>query len=1170
MIIKANRKITVLLAIILLITSLFGCTQKVIGSDEQMVIDLKSTVLKIGEETTITPAITPTNATIQDVVIENESVADVSFSENSITVTANSIGFTSAVVKVQNESDTIEETLNITVTEKSQNENSKTINIIENGKALPIIIDKEYENNENQYTQISRAVGDLRQDMALVSGILKQDDIPMDDNTQKKLERLNSLDGEKVSKLLLGSDVNIETAIIVGSIESSEIIKQIILDGKFDEAGEIIGSWEAYAIKQISNPIDGVENAIVIAGSDARGTIYGIYEISEYLGISPWYWWSDVAVDVKENITYNNDTIINEGPDVQYRGIFINDEEQFVNWAENYFPHDLSMDGTKLSGPNEYIYSHIFELLLRLNANTLWPAMHEYTTAFNYNTDENSIPINAQVASEYGIVMSSSHCEVMLRNNVGEWQNWYNLNKEKYDIKGDDYNKAYDYTLNKDAILAYWRERLEANKDFENIFVLGIRGVHDGKPLYSRLALSGYGFGESGVVNMMKDVITEQRKMIAEVYGSEDAVPQVFIPYKEMNDYYNHNDGELANWLADDIIIMYAEDNFNYLRQTSTEAERARDGGLGIYYHNSYWGWPKSYLWLNSTSTTLMYEEMKKAYDTGADKYWILNVGDLKPGELNAEFFLNMAFNIDRYDDTTIYSDFYKNQAIRDYRLSQTDAEIYADALKQVNSYISTKKAEFFGFESAGSDTVPSFSKDWIFQYSLVENGDEAQRIVNGWNEIVDDLGGIWNKMGDEYKDSFYEQVYHSVLSNRDVNEAYVYYWKNLLYAQQGRYNSTLEYANLSKEASKNVTENQDYYNSINNGKWNNMLNYEHIIHYQTNQGILRLSNNMYASQPTAQEGVGAVCEGQTLPTDDVTLQFNSLADNERFIDVFSKNESTENYIIEVSNDFVELSKTKGSVFTEERVTVGIDWSKTENGNNNATISVYNADENANKKDLVAQFKVLAVKNDIILEENSFAEANGFVTLEAEHFSDMIKGEDDSYWAVVENLGQSGDSVKGYPDLAKKVQEDELENAAQLVYRVYFENTGTFNATLYRIPTINEGSENGEERSCCIAVGLQGEKATVLSGNRDTNGEWGNNIMRGYEPLNFEIEIKEKGYHNIVVYKMDSSIAFDKIVIETTSTDSSLVGPFESPNNISNSKSYEIGLLPTEITKLNS
>ena len=1128
-----------------------------VAPEIEEVINLDITIspqtLKEAETVTLAPTLSPFGASITSVVSDAPSIVSASFKDNRITLTGNKQGFATVTVIISYEDKTMDKAFSVSVVSADSYEVPASVTIFDTNSFAPIIMDNVYSDTRS-YNRIKRAANDLRHDTALLTGVISASDIPMDDDLDKKLARLTDTAIPEIA-----SSANAENAIIIGNIEESEIVQSLILSGKLTKASSIKGNWEGFVIEKVKSPLPGIENAIVIAGSDTRGTIYGIYHLSEMMGVSPWYWWSDVAIDTKSSYTFFDD-IVTEGPDVQYRGIFINDEEHFVEWCEHHFPNDKAMDGTNVNGPNKYIYNHMFELLLRLGANTLWPAMHEYTTAFNYDLDIDSIPFNAKAAAEYGIVMSSSHCEIMLRNNVGEWEHWYNQNKSKYNIQGSNYSNAYDYTLNKEAILAYWKERLISNKDFESIFVLGIRGVHDGAPKYANLSGAGYGSGNDGIVNMMKDVITEQRKMIKEIYGSEDSVPQVFIPYKEMNTYYNHNNGDLAAWLPDDIIVMYAEDNQNYLRQTSTAAERARKGGLGIYYHNSYWGVPKSYLWLNSTSTTLMYEEMKKAYDTGAEKYWILNVGDLKPGELNMDFFMRMAWDVEKFDDTTIYSDFYKQQAMRDYNLSEDAAEIYAEAVREINALILTKKAEFFGYSVTQSTTVPAFPSANAFPFSVTENGDEGQILVDRWNSVVDTLSSIYDSLDEEYKNSFYEQIYHFALSYRNRNEEYVYYWKNNLYAQQGRYASTIAYADLSREAVSRIKSDQAYYGSLNDGKWSKILNYDHVIGYQPDQGALLVNDSKYTTASPS-NGVGAVCEGQSLPTDNVTLTFNSLADNSRFIDVFGKNIFEEGYVIEC-DDFITLSKTSGNVYTEDRIIVSIDWEKLSDGVTDGKITVFNADTNGNKTDEVNSFNVKATKSDITLEENSYSEANGFVVIEAEHYTEAIPASDDSYWAALENLGQSGDSVKGFPDLAQKGNIYNPSSTAQLVYRIYFETEGTFTGTLHRLPTLNEGSENNEARSCQIAIGLKDETPTILSGNRNTSGSWGANVMRGYEPLTFSITIPEKGYYDLVVYKVDASIAFDRIVIETTASDSSHIGPNESPNSIVSAKETVIGSIP--------
>ncbi|MDO4562361.1 MAG: glycosyl hydrolase 115 family protein [Clostridia bacterium] len=1119
--------------------------------------------LKVGESKTVTPIFSYENVAISAVSTDSE-VAQAEIEGKSIAITAHKAGFAQIVVSGEaalenNSIMTARTSFHVTVTKQSAESAGAPVNLIKDGKVLlPIIIDAEYEKDSSGHRKIHRAVGDLRQDFALVSGGMSVNDIPMDDTTKKKEHRLAAMPQDKLPRILTSAATE-KTAIIIGSISSSAIIRSIISEGLLDEAAQIAGTWECYCIKTVQNPIAGIDSAIVIAGSDTRGTIYGIYKLSEYIGVSPWYWWSDVPVEVKTDITYDEVAIVNDGPSVKYRGIFINDEERLVDWAEMHFPDD------GVHGPNEYIYRHMFEALLRLGANTLWPAMHEYTTAFNTPTDENGVPLSAKAADEYGIVMSSSHCEIMLRNNVGEWSDWRTANTGEFD---DSSNLTYDYTVNKNAILKYWRERVEANKDFENIFVLGIRGIHDGKPLYARLESAGYGSGTGGIVNMMKDVISEQRQMIKDIFGSEDAVAQVFIPYKEMNDYYNYNDKELAKWLPDDVIIMYAEDNQGYLRQTATASERERSGGAGVYYHNSYWGTPKSYLWLNSMPISLMYEEMQKAYDTGMDKYWILNVGDLKPGELNAEFFMQMAWDREKFNSANIENVFYKAQAMRDYGIGEADADIYAASMMNVSQYIQRKRAEFYGYQNSGS-SVSAYFPNYVFPFSVTQHGDEGQRQVDEWNEVIRKMDLIYAKLDEAHKTAFYEQVYHAALQNRNRAEEYVYYWKNQRYALQGRYASAKAYAELSAQASQNIDDEQNYFYTLNNGKWNMIIDYNHIIYYQRNQGALKVLPDMYSFADKA-NGVGAVCEGQKLPGDDVTLTFDSKADNSRFIDVFGKSDTNNAYVIKADSDWIELDRTSGIVYTENRIIITIDWDNAAEGENFSQIRVYNADESGVLEDTpVNIFKVKALKDSSAYEENTYSEANGYVVLEAEHFSDMQAAPDGSIWAEVANLGQVGSSMKGYPDLAKKIWSDYRENSAKLVYRVYFKNVGNFTGTLYRLPTLSEGSEDGIERSSQIAIGLDNGNPQLLHGTRRTSASaWGANVMRGYDPLFFTITVKSSGYHDIIVYKVDASVCFDRIVIATGSeaADESLIGPPESPHNIARVYPPAIGHLPDKIT----
>ena len=297
-------------------------------------------------------------------------------------------------------------------------------------------------------------------------------------------------------------------------------------------------------------------------------------------------------------------------PSVKYRGIFLNDEDWGLQpWAAKTFAPEEGGIGPK-------VYAKVFELLLRLKANTLWPAMHACTRPFN------SFPEDARLADDYGIVMGSSHAEPMLRDNVGEWT-----------APPGDYN----YVTNRAGVLRYWEERVAANGRCENIYTLGMRGIHD-SPMVGPDT-------DAARIRTLEQIFADQRALLAK-YVNPDVtqVPQAFTPYKEVLPLYRE-----GLQVPDDVTIVWPDDNFGYIRQFPTPAEQKRAGGFGVYYHISYLGSPLAYLWLCTTPPALIWEEMSKAYDHGADRIWIVNVGDLKPGEIDTEFFLQMAWDIHRW-----------------------------------------------------------------------------------------------------------------------------------------------------------------------------------------------------------------------------------------------------------------------------------------------------------------------------------------------------------------------------------------------------------------------------------------------------------------------------------------------------------------------------------------
>jgi hypothetical protein len=368
----------------------------------------------------------------------------------------------------------------------------------------------------------------------------------------------------------------------------------------------LAGRWEAFQLAAEA----GTQTRLKIIGSDPRGVAFGVYELSRRLGVSPWHWWADVPVARRPDLRLSVGTEPIDQPAVKYRGIFLNDEDWgLVPWAAETFESEVGNLGPKT-------YGKLFELMLRLRANTLWPGMHPTTTPFHH------VPGNAAVADRYAIILGSSHAEPMLRNNVGEWT-----------APKDDYN----YVTNRSGVLGYWEQRVCDRRSGESLFTLGMRGIHDSPIIGPKTRPER--------IATLEKIFTDQRELLARHLGAGDParVPQIFVPYKEVLEDY---DAGLR--VPPDVTLVWPDDNFGYIRRFATPVERTRPGGLGIYYHLSYLGAPLPWLWFDSLPPALVWTELTRAYEQGARTLWIANVGDLKNTERSTEFFLDLAWHADR------------------------------------------------------------------------------------------------------------------------------------------------------------------------------------------------------------------------------------------------------------------------------------------------------------------------------------------------------------------------------------------------------------------------------------------------------------------------------------------------------------------------------------------
>ena len=401
--------------------------------------------------------------------------------------------------------------------------------------------------------------------------------------------------------------------IVAGTVGHSAVIDTLIKRGLIN-ADSLKGQWERFSIQVTNNPFFPNTRLLIIAGSDRRGTAYGLFHLSRLMGVSPFVWWADVIPEKKKSIWVRG-IYLSSRPSVQFRGIFINDEDWGLQpWAAR------QMD-TVIKDIGPHTYAKVFELMLRLKANYIWPAMHPCTRAFYYYKE------NPKVADDYAIIVGGSHCEPMLRNNVFEWSGNY---AAEYGKKPGEWR----YDLNKDQIYQYWDDRIKEAKNYENVYTIGMRGVHDGSMPGPK--------DPDAKLSLLQQVISDQRKILQDRYGrTPGEVPQIFVPYKEVLSLYRR-----GLKLDDDITIIWPDDNHGYIRQLPNEKEQQRKGGHGVYYHLSYWGSPHDYLWLSTISPSLIAYEMRKAWKAGAGKLWVFNVGDIKPAEPELQYAMDMAWDI--------------------------------------------------------------------------------------------------------------------------------------------------------------------------------------------------------------------------------------------------------------------------------------------------------------------------------------------------------------------------------------------------------------------------------------------------------------------------------------------------------------------------------------------
>ncbi len=800
--------------------------------------------------------------------------------------------------------------------------------------------------------------------------------------------------------------------VFVGTIGQCAFIDHLIKNKKLN-VSSIKRQWERFAIAVIENPFGRTGKALVVAGSDPRGTAFGIFELSKMMGVSPFCWWADVVPGHKEEIFATKGKLFSQPPSVKYRGIFLNDEDWGLQpWAAKTFEPETGDIGPKT-------YAKVFELMLRLKANLIWPAMHDCTKAFF------TIAGNAKVAADYSIIIGSSHAEPMLRNNVGEWN--------------EKTMGHFNYLTNQQTIDKYWEYRVKESSGINAMYTLGMRGVHDSQMEGAK--------DPKEAVPLLENIIGNQRNMLARLVNKNvETIPQVFTAYKEVLDIYDN-----GLKVPDDVTIVWPDDNYGYIQRLNNENEKKRSGASGVYYHASYWGRPHDYLWLGSTHPSLMRSEMMKAFASGANRLWVLNVGDIKPLEYNIEMFMEMAYDASPFKDSR-----YPKKHLLQWASSlfgEPLADMITPVLWEYYQLAFERRPEFMGWSQTEPTTKTTYTNFNHFYY-----GDEAQRRIDRYEALEQKVKALRTKIAPKDAEAFYELVYYPVIGASLMNKKFLYRDKCYFNAQQNRL-SALDYAQLSLAAYDSIVQETNYYNNqLSGGKWKNMMSMKpRELPVFLAPALPQVTIDSSQEWGVAPEGFVKKDSSLLKGSNNLKLPpFDPLNRQVYFIDIFLCESKTLDWSASVSDPRIRLSKTSGRLTPEfgqkqMRLYASIDWTKAPSNKMLAGQITFTAGGK--------QVLVQVDGADLRLSENyqGFIENNGLVSIHASHDSRLMnKGSGD--WHLLHDQGYTGEAMQSQAVAMK----DTLhlsdtgwihQNRSYIEYNFYSFSPADASAIVFTLPT---------------------------------------------------------------------------------------------------------------------
>jgi hypothetical protein len=984
--------------------------------------------------------------------------------------------------------------------------------LVAGGRAAPLVV------SADDYPGVVRVVDDLRADIERVTGVrpaVSVDQVPRQD-----------------------------AVVLVGTIGRSPLIDGLISAGKLDTAG-IAGAWETSLAQVVDNPLPGVRRAFVIAGSDQRGTIFGAYDVSRGIGVSPWYWWADVPARHRDELYLLPGRHTQGTPVVQYRGFFINDENPVLGgWGPAYFGPGLAPGYP--SGFNSKLYARVFELMLRLKANYLWPAV--WGRAFALDDPENHA-----TATKYGIIMGTSHEAPMLRG-IEEWNRFAvpavrdangNIVVPGHDPYGG--TGEWSFVHNADAIKAYWTDgiRRMVAQNIEGVVTIGMRGNGD------------TGLPDSGGIALMQKIIAAQRQIIAEVTGRDvTTIPQVWTLYKEVQRYWDEGMRP-----PDDVMVVFSDDNWGNIRKLPDQSLPPHPGGHGLYYHFDYVGGGRDYKWVDSSLIANTWEQLNLARSYGDSRLWMANVGDMKGNELPLQFFLDYAWNPDRWPIESL-GEWERQYAAENFG-PEAAAEI-ADVLHTYATLQSRRKPELLNRRitvdpSKNISTDPSavVYDDQATPFSLVDY-QELDTVTAQWQALAAQVRQVGRTLPDEWQDAYYEIVSYEILASANLYAFRRAEFTNILYAAQGRAATN----DLADEAEARFAEDlamADHYNTaIAGGKWKLWqtqphIDYGDVARYGPNAPWQEPELNNWAipdvifpavqriQLPTAAE-LGVAIDGSEnwWPAEQTPATLPAFSPYQsqpgQYIDVFNRGQTPLRYRIRAAQPYVQVTPSQGTVTKQVRATVRIDWRRAPLGTTEVPITI--SGPNGSSVEVTA-----VVSNPPVPPAaRGFVEANGYVSIAADHYDDQV-----GTWRRLPDIGRTGAGMTPLPVTA--ASRTPGGDAPRLEYRMHLFTTGQATVWAYLSPRNNVLPTDGLRYAMSIDdEPPQTVNITVATGADDTamNRQWERNTSENINLTSTAHTITAPGNHVLTFWMVDPTVVLQKIVVDLGGLRPSYLGPPES------------------------